>query len=236
MPTTVACFKWKPAPGYRSTFGPAMVNTLRRMVSRHFAVPHRFVCVTDDAKGLDKDVEVVPLWSDFADLPSPHGRRNPSCYRRLKIFSAEIESILGHRFVCLDLDTVITGDLLPLWNRPEDFVAYGETNPRSFYNGSMMLLTAGSRAKVWTDFNPKTSPAKALAAGRFGSDQGVVSDILGKGEAIWTKADGVYSYQVHLKNAGGKLPADARMVMWHGAVDPDSREAQRLDWVRKHYC
>jgi len=231
----VACFKWKPVPGYRSKFGPESVNVLRRMVARHYDQPHTFVCITDDPKGLDPEVTVIPLWTDFANLPSPHGRKNPSCYRRLRIFSAEIEAVLGHRFVCLDLDTVITGDLTALWDRSEDFVAYGETSPRSWYNGSMMLLTAGARQKVWTTFDPRSSPQRALAAGRFGSDQGWISHCLGKGEAIWTTKDGVYSYQVHLKHHGGTLPADARMVMWHGAIDPDSRTAQQLPWVREHY-
>ena len=234
-PSTVACFKWKPVPGYRSKFGPESVNVLRRMVARHYDQPHTFVCITDDPKGLDPEVTVIPLWTDFANLPSPHGRKNPSCYRRLRIFSAEIEAVLGHRFVCLDLDTVITGDLTALWDRSEDFVAYGETSPRSWYNGSMMLLTAGARQKVWTTFDPRSSPQRALAAGRFGSDQGWISHCLGKGEAIWTTKDGVYSYQVHLKHHGGTLPADARMVMWHGAIDPDSRTAQQLPWVREHY-
>lgn len=33
----------------------------------------------------------------------------------------DFERIAGKRFVCIDLDVVIT-DLRPLWNRPEDFV------------------------------------------------------------------------------------------------------------------
>jgi hypothetical protein len=234
---TVVTFRWQPAPGYRSKFGPAEVNTLFRMVDRHYQAPHRNVCVTDDPRGLDRTIEVVPLWDDFAAIPSPHGPGNPSCYRRLKLFDPSIASLLGPRFVCLDLDTVIVGDLRPLWDRTEDFMIWGETNPKSFYNGSMFMLTAGARPQVWTDFDPRVSPRLTKRAGRFGSDQGWISYCLGPGEATWGRDDGVYSFRVHLEpnNGGEDLPANARIVMFHGKVDPWSWKGQRLAWVREHY-
>jgi hypothetical protein len=46
-------------------------------------------------------------------VPSPCGARQPSCYRRLKAFSAEAARCSAPRFVSLDLDCVITGD----WRR-----------------------------------------------------------------------------------------------------------------------
>ena len=231
----ICCFKWTPPPGYRSTFGPETVNVLQRMVARHYAAPHRFTCITDDARGLDPAVDVVPLWSDFATIASPHGGRNPSCYRRLRVFAPDIAPVLGERFVCLDLDTVIVGDVAPLFDRPEDFVIWGETDPRSFYNGSMFLLRAGARPRVWDEFDPQRSPQRAKAAGKFGSDQGWISYCLGKGEATWSRRDGVYSYRVHLKPHGGRLPANARIVMFHGHEDPWGPAAQRLDWVRAQW-
>src|SRR5262245_54325564 len=124
LPTSVVCFKWRPAsPQYRSTFGPETVNVLRAMVARHFPHPHRFICVTDDPVGIDHRVEIVPLWEDFSQVPSPHGnlRKNPSCYRRLRMFASDAAEILGDRFVTLDLDCVIVGDMTSVWDRSEDF-------------------------------------------------------------------------------------------------------------------
>lgn len=233
---SVVTWKWKPAGEYRSTFGPETVNILARMVGRHYAKPHRVICVTDDPKGLDPDIQVIPLWDDHSTLGNPYGPGNPSCYRRLKMFSREAEGLFGKRFVSLDLDTVVTGDLSPIWDRPEDFVAWGDTNHGTHYNGSMMLLTAGARSQVWEDFDPVTSPRLAKAAGQFGSDQGWISYRLGKGEAIWTTDDGVYSYRNHLSRPPRPLPDNARLVMFHGRVDPWSGGAQRLPWVRKHYA
>lgn len=235
LPPTVVCFKWRPARGYRSTFTSASVNTLRSMVQRHYPALCRFVCVTDDPKGLDVGIEAVPLWDDFAKVKNPHGSHQPSCYRRLKVFAPEARDWFGERFVCMDLDVVVTGDLRPVFNRPEDFVIWGDTDRRSWYNGSMFMMTAGARRQVLEDFDPRTSPRQALQAGRFGSDQGWISHKLGPGEAMWGRGDGVYSYRVHIQPTG-QLPSDARLVMFHGRIDPWSPRAQSYRWVREHYA
>jgi hypothetical protein len=231
------CFKWKSPQGYRSTFGPQAVNTLRAMVDRHYRGAHEFVCITDDPTGIDGDIRIVPLWNDFADLPSPHGGKNPSCYRRLKMYAPEAADIIGPRFVAMDLDVVITGPLNPLFDRPEDFVIWGDTNPQpgSHYNGSLVLMTAGARKQVWERFDPVESPKASLKAKCWGSDQGWISYCLGPGETKWTKADGVYSYRNHINTTGGQLPANARLVVFHGSQDPWSEKSKRLPWVREHY-
>ncbi len=231
----IVTMKWAPRPGYRSAFGPETVNAMRRMVDRWYPDPHQFWCITDDSRGIEGGINILPLWNDYADLPSPHGGKNPSCYRRLKLFAPEMEQTIGRRFVAIDLDCIITGDLRPLWNRTEDIVLYGDTHPRTYYNGSMTLMTAGSRSKVWETFDPKTSPRKALDAGQYGSDQGFISYCLGPHEAKFTKSDGVWSYRNHIRNKGERLPDGARVVVCHGEHDPWSPRLQRLDWVREHY-
>jgi hypothetical protein len=231
---SVVTWRWKPRRGYRSSFGPETVNVLRSMVRRWYPKPHRFICVTDDPAGIEPGIEIVPLWSQFADLANPNAPSGPSCYRRLRMFSAEAGEMFGPRFVSLDLDCVITGDLTPLWDRPEAFVAWGDTNPRTHYNGSMILMTAGARRQVWDEFDPRTSPGQAKRAGHFGSDQAWISHRLGPGEATWTTLDGVYSYRNHLKGSR-ILPPRARVVFFHGGVDPWSAEAAALPWVARHY-
>jgi hypothetical protein len=240
---SVVCFKWKPVlADARFSFGPETVNVLKAMVRRHYRRDVRFICVTDDASGIDQDVEIVPLWTDYADLMSPHGGRNPACYRRLKSFSAEIASVFGQRFVTLDLDCVITGDMRSVWDRPEDFIMWGDTNPQpgSHYNGSMIQMTAGSRRKVWETFDPVKSPRQAKQAGCYGSDQGWISYCLGPGEAKWTKADGVFSFRNHFQQGGnhmnlGKLPDHAKIIFFHGRVKPWSREAEQVPWVSQFW-
>lgn len=232
---TFVTFKWKPKPGYRSSFGPEAVKVLRNMIARHYSKPHRFVCVTDDTTGLD-GIETFPLWDDYKDVPSPAGGHNPSCYRRLKMFAPEAKEWFGDRVVVMDLDTVIVQDLTPLFKGDFDFRIWGESDyPQTqWMNGSLWMLKTGTRTKVWTDFDPTTSPKKAHKAGARGSDQGWMSFILGKTEATWGRKDGVYSYRKHVKPLG-HLPNDARIVNFHGHVDPWSYEAQQIPWVKENW-
>lgn len=234
----IVTFKWRPQAGYRSKFEGRHVNVLAAMVRRHYRKPHRFSCITDDPTGIDPAIRIIPLWRDHANLPSAYGARNPSCYRRLKIFAAEAAELIGPRFVSMDLDVVVTGDLAPLWDRREDFVMIKSATPppRYLYNGSMVMMTAGCRRHVWDDFDARTSPRETVVKKMFGSDQAWISLKLGPGEATWDREDGVYSYRIHLEPKGGVLPEGARLVSFHGADDPWGPRAQQLEWVRRHYA
>lgn len=233
---SVVTFLWKPAPTYRSQFKPEHVNILRNMTWRNFAVPHRFIVVTDfPASAFDKRIEVIPLWKDFAELRNPFGPTNPSCYRRLKVFSREAAAMFGPRFVCLDLDVVIVGDMRPLWLRREDFIIWGDTNPTTAYNGSMILMTAGAREKVWTDFDPAMSPIMTRRNGLFGSDQAWIAYVLGPNEIRWTNRDGIYSYRNEIGPHKKELPLNARIIVLHGQKDPWSPDLQGLSWIKQHY-
>lgn len=205
------------------------------MVRRNLRIDHEFCCITDDPLGIDSGIRIIPLWREHAGLPNPSIRNGPSCYRRLKMFSAGFSDLVGPRFVSLDLDCVITGDVTPLWDRPEDIVLWGGTTPHNHYNASMILMSAGARRRVWDEFDPAVSPMRAKAAGHLGSDQAWISHKLGPGEAMWSQADGVYSFRCDLTPKGGALPADARIVICHGKRDPWGPEMQRLAWVREHW-
>jgi hypothetical protein len=235
-PLTFVSWRWTPKHGYRSTFAPETVYSLREMIRRHYARPHRFVCVTDQPEKL-KGIETIKMWPDLCDLPSPIGHTYPSCYRRLKVFAPEAGSVFGERLVSIDLDTVIVGDMVPLFDRPEDFVIWGESDfPRTTpYCGSLWMLKTGTRPQVWTEFDRKSSPKRAWQAGCRGSDQGWISFILGPHEATWTRADGVYSYRKHIATNNNHLPQDARVVAFHGKVDPWQYRTQQIPWVAAHY-
>lgn len=228
MIESVVVFKWR-TPGYRSKFTAEHVHIMRDMVRRHYPNPHRFICITDDPTGIEPDVEVYPLWDDHKDLLNPTwGKKGPSCYRRLKTFSPEFERIAGKRFVCIDLDMVIVGDLRPLWDRDEEFVMWADPTGIWPYNGSMFMMNAGCRSQVWTDFDPIESPKAAAALGYRGSDQAWISYKLGPDEAKWTVYDGV----VWCRDVMEANIDRQRVVSFCGPVDPwNSPEP----WVRRHY-
>lgn len=232
-------YKWKPPPGYRSAFGPDQVNIWRRMIRRHYQGPAEFVCVTDDPAGIDPEIRTVPLWDHHRQVPSPHGAGNPACYPRLYHYSEDAEDIFGPRFMITDLDILVAGErdsMNRLVDVPHDFVIWGDTAKGTPYNGSLTLLTAGARKQVWEEFDPIESPKRSRALGYIGSDQAWIATCLGKGERKWTSADGVYSYRNEIQHKGGQLPPGARIVVFHGSVDPWSPGARaRHAWVREHY-
>lgn len=235
----VVFWKWKAKNGYRSQFTSKHVNIAASMVRRHYNKPHRINCITDDATDIDKSIRVIPLWSDYRNLRNPSFRSGPSCYCRLKAYSKEAKEIIGPRFVSLDLDMVIVGDMEPVWDREDDFVIWGDTMLQQEggvpgYNGSMWIMNAGARSQVWETFDPLKSPMLAHTARRLGSDQGWVTYVLGKGEKMWTTADGVYSWRKHIRYHNGRqLPTNARIVFFHG--EPWKEVPPYIPWVREHY-
>jgi hypothetical protein len=100
----------------------------------------------------------------------------------------------------------------------------------------MVLMDAGARSQVYDTFDPVESPKKGRALGYIGSDQAWVGACLGPNEKKWTARDGVYSYRNEIAPKGGVLPHNARIVIFHGHVDPwQSATKTRHKWVREHY-
>jgi hypothetical protein len=233
---SVVTFKWN-NQGYRSSFSHRHVNTTRRMIARHYPQPHRFICVTDDPVGLDEGIEYIPLWDDHAKIPNPSWPQGPSCYRRLKVFSDWFAKLAGERIVCVDLDAVFTGDLMPLFNRTEDFLIWQTGNPKIPFCASMFMFTAGIHTRIWTDFDPMKSPRLGLQSGMKGSDQSWIAHCLGLKIPGWGTKDGVYGYKDHLlKGLYAHLPVGARCVMFTGKPDPWEEQAiARAPWIKKHY-
>jgi len=227
-PLTVVCFKWA-TPGYRAVFTSEHVNILRRMVLRHYPVQHRFLCITDDPKGLDDGIESFPIWDDHRAVPNPTGGGRPSCYLRLKLWAPEMAAVLGPRWVMLDLDCVITGDLRPLFDRPEDVVMWQSPTNEWPYNGAMMMANSGARPQVWEQFDPKESPRITNKRGYRGSDQAWLSHII-PGESTWGEKDGVWFMQ--RMRPRDRLPKDCRIV-FTTAGDPPWK--LNHPWAREHY-
>jgi hypothetical protein len=228
---TVCCWKWGTElhPKKNIRFTAQHVNILKNMVKRHLHMRHEFVCITDDPKGIDPDVKIIPLWDDHRDMGG--------CYVRLKAFSEEMKDIIGPRFVWIDLDVVILKDITPLFMKKEDFVIWGDTNPTTPYNGSMVMMNAGCRKQVWETFDGYRSKNMTRKMGFVGTDQAWIGAVLGKDERKWTTEDGVYSFRCHFKKKKRiEPPNNARIVFFHGVEDPSKRNVQmEYQWVKEHW-
>lgn len=229
-------WKWHDPSSTRQRFRSKHVNVLFAMVHQHYPRPFRFICITDDAEGLDPRIEAMPIPVGAiheSPLHNPQGPSFPNCYRRLWTFSREA-TILGERILSLDIDVVILGDVRPLVDRDEDFV--GWCDKRFGWGkiaGGIYLLRTGSLPQVWEDFDPLTSPAEAFAAGNRGSDQGWMSFKMFPPAGKWSNGDGLTKIN-WTPARSHTAPHGARMVFTTGAKPPWSKETrQRYPWVRK---
>lgn len=233
----VVTFLWKDDDYRWNSFfryGADHVNRLRNMVRRNLGLEHEFVCITDDPTGIDPDIRIVPLWDDLKEMGG--------CYRRLRAFAPDMEDLIGPRFVWMDVDCVVTGSLDPLFAREEDFVIWSNGNRKTPYCGSMVMMTAGARKEVWEDFDREASPARTRELGYIGTDQAWISARL-PGEAVWTPGDGVLSrYHVGIRMHKERpmirpyLPDSARVVFFHGPIDPSQPALQRKHrWIVEHW-
>lgn len=233
---TVVCFHWfDPVNRWNSRFiyTHEHVNRLRRAVARNLKIPHWFVVATDDPTQ-DYDPGIVRVALD------PELRQHGARYAKLQLFAPDAELVFGgDRLLMLDLDTVIVGDITPLVCRSEDFVIardfLADKHPtKAIYNSSLVLLNAGARCDVREWFG-QDAVAFVEFNEMLGTDQAWIALSLGPDEATFTRADGIYSFRFDLEAADG-LPVGARIVNFHGAVDPSLPELQaRHPWIVEHW-
>ena len=137
----VLCIKWG------KKYGPEYVNRLHNMVRRHLHRPFRFVCLTDDAQGIDPGIEVKPIppiGFDEFDQRKPwtfgHG------WLKLTSFANPLYDLQG-RTLFLDLDIVILDSLDPFFEQKGEFIVIKEWDKKDGTgNTSCYLYTIGAHA------------------------------------------------------------------------------------------
>src|SRR5205085_7154998 len=110
------------------------------MTVRAMSLPHRFVCITDERAGLDKDIETKPIL--YPDLTG--------WWHKLTLFQRKLYDLKG-RTLFLDLDTVIVEGLDNFFTHPGDFCIirdWGDT----VHNSGLFRLEIGAHVQVWEQF------------------------------------------------------------------------------------
>lgn len=234
-------------------FEPFHVEILFDMLKRYLNIPFEFICITDkpiELSYLRNDITILPMWSDGKDWPG--------CFRRLKIFSKEVGKQIGGRFVSMDLDVIITGNITNLFSRKEDFVIWGKRPMRNPYCGSLFMVNPGTRDYFWNRFNVKNYPANSAGRYPVGTDQWHIWSQAPE-EATWSKADGVYNFGFDIRindkimergkeyyfkaiqnprtrGGDGKLPSDARIIFFNGKDDPSQPHLrERYPWIKEYW-
>jgi hypothetical protein len=248
----ISIVTWLWNTGFRE-YRPEYVNVMYYMVARNLPCDFRFVCVTNETYGFDPRIEVMAIPKEaaaLARLESPEGKRVPSCYQRLWMFS-EAARVCGDRVLLLDIDLVIKGDISALVTSPHDFVGWRPTmewGNKDRLAGGAYLLTTGSYTGVWTEFvdDPLVSQKRARDAGYRGSDQAWISFYLAEHAHCWPHGlmASVNDFEIKQKVPYGKYvpqpqnhqfcnPSDAPVIQFNGPKKP----WMLLDvpWISEHW-
>lgn len=208
------------------------VRKLEAGLRRGMKEAYRFAVVTDNVNRAPD----LPMWAiPEEDL---HLTRMQGCFARLRLFDPAWQQAhgiaVGERVVSVDLDVVITGDLYPLFYRPEQFMILtgaNSSNPCP-YNGSVSMVRAGYRPDVWADFSIEAADKVKHAS--FPDDQSWFAHKL-PGVAGWQagSASGIYAFMKPGWPKGEALPPAARLVAFPGWRSPE--KFKHLEWVKQNW-
>lgn len=231
---TILCWQWN-EPGNR-TYTPSHVNVLASMFKRHLTLPHRVVCISDEA-GFSGDVCVIPTPAkalELAKLKTLEGAHFPSCFRRLWLFSDEAR-ILGERVLLTDIDVVLTGNIDHLFDAPDEpFIGWrplARWGDKKRIGGGLYLMRTGAYTEVWNGFRGEESMLEARQAGYRGSDQAWLSYKLADKVPVFGDDSGLYSIR-DLADGRKPLPTDACLVQFNGVKKPWQ---SNLSWVKENW-
>lgn len=93
QPVNVVCLKWG------TLYGPEYVNNLYAMVRRNLTKPFRFVCFTDDPRGLFPQIETRPIGNDLKGW-----------WGKIHYFKKPLSDLTGP-VLAIDLDMVIVDNI-----------------------------------------------------------------------------------------------------------------------------
>ena len=102
-------------------YAPDYVNVLASAVRKNLSGEYRFVCFTDDATGISPDVESLPIPGMGLTLENFRFGAWP----KISLFKPELYDLSG-RALFIDLDSMICGDLAPMFDHPSALVMVEE--------------------------------------------------------------------------------------------------------------
>ncbi|MFA7527151.1 MAG: glycosyltransferase [Ottowia sp.] len=223
----VLCMKWG------DKYGPEYVNRLYGMARRHLSGPFHFVCLTDDADGVDVGVTCLPI--PPLDVPLRPGQRD-GAWNKLTVFEADLYGLRGTALF-LDLDVVIVGSLDDFFEQAgeffiiRDYHRFWRFGERIIGNSSVFRFELGAHADVLTHF--RENMAQVRAGHR--NEQHFLSHFLhrqgklGYWPAGWCPSFKYQCIPLWPSNywRAPFVPADARIVVFHGEVNPHDALAGR---------
>jgi hypothetical protein len=227
MNTSVVCIKW-------GTKYPAeYVNRLARSVRRCLTIPHRFVCLTDDPRGIDSEVETKPFTEDL-----------PGWWNKVALFKSRIHDLTG-TLLYLDLDMVVIRNIDAIFRYPGEFVAVPTFRRAGEFGSALMRFEIGSHQRVWELFQCR---AERVMVEIYGDQNWINAcctrtkghEYTDRVRALWPEVtperDVLEPLPVHwfpdykggLSEGPQRLLDDARIIVFHGRP-----MVHEVEWVAR---
>lgn len=187
--------------------GAQYVNTLADMVRKHMPqdVSWRFVCLTDDPRGLVNGIEMMPLPKDLKGW-----------WGKLYLFKKGLFPE-GSRVVFFDLDTLITGSLDKIIRYSGDMAILRDFFFPDRVGPGVFLWKAGFGSRIWEEWEAKGRPEDKLGDLWWINqlDNGKFAKGLHKLQDLYPGS--FVSYKADCQNG---LPKRAKVVCFHGNPRP----------------
>jgi len=232
MSQYVVCLK------HGSKYSAEYVNVLKKMTQRNLTVPHKFVCFTEDPKGIDPDIKILPL-------PTIQIK---GWWFKTMLFNPNLQ--IQGTMLFIDLDVVIFKNIDRLFQHsPGTFMVCRDFN-RCFQpnwqkmNSSVVRWNTGQHPQLYNNFikDPIT------ISKRFHGDQDWLFDQVKKHFEFWPD-EWIQSYKWEMRGnpklvrqktgqknftAPGepKIKSETAVAVFHG--DPNPKEC--VDpWCQTHW-
>ena len=228
-PLNFVCWLWSTKEGTLTTkkpikYIPEDVNSLYEMLKKHYHKPFNLLCVTDNPEGIHLDIKIIPLWEEFRELGF--------CFTRLVCFKKGMDKIFGERFVSIDLDCVIVGDITSLFDTDVDFCIWSHGINGEFC-GSLWLLKTNTHSEVYETFDPSKLVPNSKGRYSGGSDQAQMKKAIPH-VAFWNEAHGVYAFR-NIRDEK-ELPNNSKIIFFNGNYHPrQSHIRYSFPWIANNY-
>lgn len=162
------------------------------------------------------DAQVYCL-SDLGDFRTPLHFAWPGWWSKLEMFRPDIVDALGE-FLFLDLDVIARGDLSDIFAVKGPAIM-GDVYRKGGLQSAVMKIDPPTARRIWSAWS--IDPLAQMRRFEKGGDQAFIESLGLKWRIFQRELPGqVISYKAHIRDAGGRTPADSRLVVFHGKPRP----------------
>lgn len=238
-PVNIICMKWG------TKYGPEYVNKLYGMIKRNITLPFTLTCFTDDSKGINSAITILPL--PTLNLPSGTPERG---WNKLSTLQENLGDLHGE-VLFLDLDVVIVGNINDFFTYPARFAIIKDTKlkHRITGNSSVYRFIVGEHQEVLQKFQNNFESIKK----QYRNEQAYLSaEIHSKHQLSYWPSEWCPSFKYHCMKpwpvnyfSMPTIPKGAKIIIFHGHPEPHEaiagitekwyRPVKPTQWVKDYW-